>query len=185
MSFAVAGAAAWEGDTSDACSGFAAVCVAAKSPPATSPLLRLLQNSLSPLVSPPQAAHGRLSSLQAEGLAELWRSRRPSSSRERRRYGGEGRAVSTVGSDDEAPSTQTARRSARVTPQSHRGALSGRGRVLAAARLRSASSAAGEGVECSPVASTQRRPDREACLSGKEMCRSQYPSQAIAETLCL
>lgn len=36
--------------------------------------------------------------------------------------------------------------------------------------------------KAAPSTNTERRRDREACLSGKEMCRSQYPSQAIAET---
>ena len=164
---------------------FAAVSVAAKSPPATSPLLGLLQNSLPPPVSPSQAAVGQLSSIQAWGLAEGQLSLRTSLSRERRRPGSESRAIGTVGCEDEGTSTKCLLRSARITTQFPNSALSGRGRVLAGARLRSASSAAGEGVECSPVASTQRRPDREACLSSKEMCRSRYPSQAIAETPCL
>jgi hypothetical protein len=185
---------------------FAAVSVAANSPPGSSPLLRLLQNSLSPPVPPPQAAVGQLSSLQALGLAEGQRCLRPSLSRERRRFSTEGRAVSTFGSDEGRPSTKPPVRSARITTQSPTGALSGR-RGLAPARLRSASSAADEGVECSPVASTQRRRRPRSLferqgdvqetipvtaerrhrprLSGKEMCRRQYPSQAIAETPCL
>jgi hypothetical protein len=184
MSFAVGGAAAWGEDTSDVCSGFAAVCVAPKSPPATSPLLRLLQNSLSPLVSSPQAAHGRLSSWRPVVLAEGRWSLRTSLSRERRRHGSEGRAVSTVGSDGERPSTKSTLRSARVPTQSPRGALSGR-RGLAPARLRSASSAAGEGVECSPVASTQRRRRPRSLFERQGDVPETIPVIAVAETPCL
>jgi hypothetical protein len=160
---------------------FAAVGVAAKSPPTTSPLLGLLQNSLPPLVSPSQAAVGRLSSIQAVGLAEGQRSRRPSLSRERRRHGGEGRGVGTVGSDDEAPSTKSARRSAGEAPQFPGGVLSGR-RGLAPARLRSASSAAGEGVECSPVASTERRRRPRSLFEQQGDVPVPIPAIAVAET---
>jgi hypothetical protein len=163
---------------------FAAVGVAPNSPPGSSPLLGLLQNSLPPLVSPFQAADGQLSSMQAVELAEVWRSRRPSLSRERRRHFGEGRSFNTVGREGGGPSTQTARRSAGEAPQFPTGALSGR-RGLAVARLRSASSAAGEGVENSPVGSSERRRRPRSLFERQGDVPQPIPVTAIAETPCL